>query len=228
MAATFGSIEEFDGNKEEWPQYAVRLRHYFEANSITDAKKKRAVFLSVVGPATYKVLRNLFAPDKVGNKTFGECIEALTKHFNPVPSEIVEHCKFHTCFRCPGESVSTFVAELRRLSEFCNFGNVLEDMIQDRLVCGIRDAIQKRLLSESKLTYDKAVEIALNQKQAAQNMRELKSKWDSAAPMDYGQRQEVYKVAGSSAQSDLTCFRCGKKGHVAVKCRVSKTVVCRW
>ena len=228
MAATFGSIEEFDGNKEEWPQYVERLGHYFEANSIEDADKKRAVFLSVVGPATYKILRNLFAPDKVGDKTFAECVNVLTRHFNPVPSEIVERCKFHSRFRRAGESVSTFVAELRRLSEFCNFGEVLEDMIRDRLVCGIRDdAIQKRLLSESKLTYDKAVEIALNQEQAAQNMRELKFKRDSAAPTDYGPRQEVYKVAGSSAQSDLTCFRCGKKGHVAVKCRVSKTVVCR-
>ena len=31
MAATFGSIKEFDGNKEEWLQYVERLGHYFEA-----------------------------------------------------------------------------------------------------------------------------------------------------------------------------------------------------
>ena len=33
-------------------------------------------------------------------------------------------------------SVSQFVAELRKLSEHCDFVNSLEDMLRDRLVCG--------------------------------------------------------------------------------------------
>ena len=104
MAATYGSIESFDGNNEEWPQYVERLEHFFEANSITDADKKRAVFLSVVGPVTYKLLRNLLAPAKVGEKSYAECVEALTRHFRPVPSEIVERCKFHSQYIVGRES----------------------------------------------------------------------------------------------------------------------------
>jgi hypothetical protein len=36
-----------------------------------------------------------------------------------------------------GESVALFVAGLCNLSEHCNFGESLEDMQHDRLVCGI-------------------------------------------------------------------------------------------
>ena len=42
----------------------------------------------------------------------------------------------------------TYVAEVRSLAEFCNFGQtLLEAMLRDRIVCGINDdAIQRRLL----------------------------------------------------------------------------------
>ena len=59
------------------------------------------------------------------------------------------------------ESVSTFIVELRKLSEFRNFRDMLDDMLCNRLVCGINHpGIQKRLLSESDLTLEKALEIS--------------------------------------------------------------------
>ena len=59
MAATFGKIGEFDANKEEWTQYVERLDYFFVANAIIDAEQKRAVFLTVIVPAAFKLLRNL-------------------------------------------------------------------------------------------------------------------------------------------------------------------------
>ncbi len=168
---TLGNIEGFDGSKDDWLQYVERLEHFFYANEITDADKKQVVFLSVVGAATYKVLRNIVSPDKPGDKTYAVLVEVLSKHFKPAPSEIVERFKFHSRVRNPGESVATYLAELRSLSEFCNFGDMLEVMIRDCSVCGINDAaIQKHLLAESGLTYAKAVEIAMNVETTAKSM----------------------------------------------------------
>ena len=162
MAAVFGKIEEFDSEKEDWPNYVERLSHFFTANSITTDEQKLAVFLSVIGPATYKLLRNLVAPKKPGEKSFDDLVQLLTNHYNPTPSEIVQRFKFHGRFRKQGESVATYVAELRSLAEFCNFGTTLEDMLRDQLVWGIKnDAIQQRLLAETKLTYKRAIELSL-------------------------------------------------------------------
>ena len=154
--------------------YVERFGHFFTVNSITGAGKKRAVFLSVVGASTYKLLRNLVAPAKPGDKTFAQLVEVLSTHFRPTPSEIVERCRFHSRYRRPAESIAVFVSEL---TEFCNFGNTLETMIRDRLVCCVNDVgIQKRLLLEPGLRYAKAVELAQSLESAAQNVNELKVK----------------------------------------------------
>ena len=57
------------------------------------------------------------------------------------------------------------------MSEFCKFGESLELMLRNWIVCGVNDpAIQKRLLAEPKLTYAKAVEIAQGAETAAQSL----------------------------------------------------------
>ena len=59
MAALLGKIENFDPDQEEWPQYVERLEQFFEANDLTGESKevkRRATFLSVIGPAPYKLL----------------------------------------------------------------------------------------------------------------------------------------------------------------------------
>ena len=54
MAALYGHIAEFVETQEEWRQYAERIQHYFAANGVTDAERKRAIFLSVLvrGPTS--------------------------------------------------------------------------------------------------------------------------------------------------------------------------------
>ena len=199
MSGTLGRVEDFDGNKDDWQQYVELLEHFFVANGIDGAEKKRAVFLSVIGPSTYKTLRNLLSPDKPGDKSYASLVDTLSKHFKPAPSEIVERSRN----RRPGESIATFVAELRALAEFCNFGGTLEAMLRDRIVCGINDdATQRRLLSDPKLDYAKAVETALNMETAAQSMKTLKNKaGDFATGGDSTAQPQVNKTTTTFSKS---------------------------
>ena len=67
--------------------------------------------------------------------------------------------------------MATFVAELRSLAEHCNYGQTLEVMLCDRIVCGVSDdAIQRQLLSEKDLTFKKALETL---EVATRHMKEL-------------------------------------------------------
>ena len=90
VITTFGKIDEFDSACEDWPQYEEQLGHFFTANSIDNADKKRAVFLTIIGAATYKLLRTLVSPSKPGEMTYTDLVAALASHFNPTPSPIVQ------------------------------------------------------------------------------------------------------------------------------------------
>ncbi|TWW76465.1 Retrovirus-related Pol polyprotein from transposon 412 [Takifugu flavidus] len=67
-----------------------------------------------------------------------------------------------------------FVAVLRKLAQDCNYGDKLSEIIRDRLVCGIvDDRIQRRLLSEPDLTFDKALKLAQAIETACKDVKEL-------------------------------------------------------
>ena len=82
-------------------------------------------------------------------------------HFNPKPAVMVECFKFHKREQLPGETIAEYVAELRRLSTYCNFGGYLNKGLRDRLVCDLRsESTQRRLLAIKDLTLKEAVEQA--------------------------------------------------------------------
>ena len=217
--AAIGNLSSFKEG-DDWSQYVERLQFYFQVNGITEDVQKRATFLLVAGPAVYKQLSSLITPAKPADLPFERILEALTKYYSPRPSEIVERFKFHSRVRKSGESVSAFVSELRSMSKFCNFGATLEDMLRDRLVCGINEEhIQKRLLSEPNLTLQRAVELSESLETAAKNAQELRSAKPSQETVLPGEVHTVGPPKRPAERPELTCYRCGKKGHTATKCR---------
>ena len=133
-----------------------------------------------------------------------------------------------------------FVAELRALAEFCNFGDTLNVMLWDRIVCGINDdATQRRLLAEPDLNYAKAVETARSMEAASLSMKELKSGPPSAGGYASGSNTAtllptVHRTSaatrspesGPMSRREPICYRCGVKGHTVAKCILDKNVVC--
>ncbi|XP_071498023.1 uncharacterized protein [Diadema antillarum] len=208
--ALIGKIEEFLEGREEWSQYVERLDLYFKANDITSEGKKQATLLTVIGPSSYKLLRNLVAPTKPSAMKYDDLVAAMNAHHCPIPSEIVQRCKFNSRFRRDNETIAGYMAPLRSLAEFCNFGTSLDVMLRDRLVCGVRDdRIQRRLLAEKSLNLGKAVEIATSIEMAANNVRDLQTAQDP--------REEVHQMASSPQPKQArarTCFR----GHISSVC----------
>jgi len=101
------------------------------------------------------------APQKPTEKSFNDLVKLVQEYYQPNRSVIVQRFKFNSRTWQSGESVATFVAELRRLSEHCRYGDTLDDMLRDQLVCGIADTqLQRQLLAEPELTFKKVLELA--------------------------------------------------------------------
>ena len=86
--------------------------------------------------------------------------------------------RFHFYWRslAAEESITDFVAELRRLSTHCAFGeNQLEEALGDQLVCGLRsEAIQRHLLTVTNLTFAEALQTAQGMDAANNSTQQLK------------------------------------------------------
>ena len=236
-----GSIIPFEEENDSWTSYAERLEHFFFANDIANEEKKRAILLSSIGIKAYKLLSNLVAPRKPGDCPYKEIVKVLGEHHNPRPSKIVQRFKFNSRIRNPKESVRDYVAELKRLSEYCEYNESLEEMLRDRLVVGINDRrIQQRLLSERNLTFPKALEIAQAMEAAEVGIQDLSStgavNTDKMFVMTNRQHKSstttksCYRCGGPHAHNsckfkDSTCFRCKKVGHISKVCRSSEMKV---
>lgn len=210
-----GTLSAFDVKEQTWEEYCEILEQFFEANGIDDGDKQRAILISVVGPATYKLIRNLVSPDKPSSKTYSELKTLMKEHFNPKPSEIVQRYKFDSRSRQSTETVSAYVAELRRLAHDCNYGTTLEQMLRDRLVCGINDdRIQRRLLSETDLTFEKAFKIAVAAEAASKNVQDLHK-----APLACNsmKTEGTLKKEGDWRKRDKECYRCQGKQRSGVQ-----------
>ena len=77
-----GTLTAFNAEVESIRTYLEHVDQYFTANSVANAKKVPAL-LTAVGPTTYSLLSDLFAPDAPKDKSLEEISTALTKHFEP-------------------------------------------------------------------------------------------------------------------------------------------------
>ena len=77
--------------------------------------------------------------------------------------------------------------------EHCKYGEKLDEMLHDRIVCGIADShLQRRLLAEPELTLKKAVKLAQAQETAHQVAQQLQQKQSQ-------QSEQLNNLAKSSA-----------------------------
>ncbi|XP_066598829.1 uncharacterized protein [Prorops nasuta] len=233
---------EFQLGKDDWETYTERLELYFVANDVK-ADKQAAVLLTKISANTYKLIRDLCAPDKPNTKTFAE----LQAHQSAT------------------ESVADFVARLKSLSLNCNFTNA-KVALRDQLVCGLKDyTTKKTLFREDKLTYESAYKIAAAIEKAEKNAlttdKIISGSVSSTACRGMNRKGRVrgqhYNKNSSNddnqvpkyntqLQSDKrlcyccgkpnhmarecyhrhnTCNSCKRKGHLAVMCRSQKTAV---
>ena len=226
-----GTIEEFKphaGNSVK--SYLEHVAIFFDINDIPDEKKSPS-FLTLVGEATYNLLRSLCARALPSSKGYDDLATLLTSHLEPEPLVISERFHFHRRAQREDESVAEFGAELRRLAVRCSFQEaVLDETIRDRFVCGLRsEPTQRCLLTEKKLTLQTAVNIALSMESANKTAKTLKGTEPAAI--------NVVREPPVNLQQNVSCYRCGKKsrgkilhvqeralpqlGHIAAICHSS-------
>ena len=99
---------------------------------------------------------------------------------------IYERYKFNNRKQESHESIDVYAAALRALAATCEFGELKDEMIRDRLVCGIADnSVRRKLLQEPKLSLEKCLDICRSAEATSAHLKAISGQSSSTgSPAD--------------------------------------------
>ncbi|XP_065310651.1 uncharacterized protein [Dermacentor albipictus] len=218
------------GTNASWDKYVERLEMFCEANKITKEEQKRAVLLSCCGEEAYGLIVTLVKPARPTTATYQEIQTAVRKHLHPRPSELYARFLFYKRNQAAEESVAHYVTALRKLAEYCGFGDdqlPLDIMMRDRFVCGLQnEAVQRRLLAEHDLTFNVAYDMAATAEVTAKQQRDIRMQGRDEAKYCQGMIQATHTKQDAMAEGS-SCYRCNGK-HAPHLCSFRNAACFKW
>ena len=152
--ASHGQIELFDSRKDEWDAWNRRFDQWLSISPYAtgdDANnKKRAAFCTFIGSETFKLLCTLCAPGKPEECSYAVLKDKLNKQFGTKKLVLAERYRFYAYKQQDNQSLSEYLAELRRLASTCQWSEEhLADNLRDKFVMGLRnERILQQLLTQ--------------------------------------------------------------------------------
>lgn len=150
-----------DGNiAENWKRFKRSFEIFLtaiECNNKPDATKI-ALFRNVLGEDGNDAYDS-FTLTADERKVYVTVISAFDAFCKPKTNEVYERFVFYQRNQKEGEPFDTFLLDIRHLVKTCEFGELEESMLRDRIVMGVNHKkLQRTLLETAKLTYTQAVE----------------------------------------------------------------------
>lgn len=152
--------EQFSFRPDDWNKWIDRFERFRSASGLKSKEKEEQVnsLIYLMGAQSEEILASFNMTD-AQKKDYDVVKTKFDQHFVPTRNVIYERYKFHTRSQEEGESVEHFITALHSLAQTCEFpASFHDEMIRDRIVCGIRDKkVSENLQLDTKLTLEKAV-----------------------------------------------------------------------
>ncbi|KAL5488848.1 hypothetical protein EMCRGX_G017861 [Ephydatia muelleri] len=116
-------------------------------------REQCSAFLYIIGPAGRDIYNTFNVSDQDKNK-ISILFQKFKGYCKPKQNVTVERYRFNTRSQQEGESIDQYVTALKLMTRNCAFGTLEEELIRDRIVCGVSsEKIKERLLRERDLTF---------------------------------------------------------------------------
>ena len=222
-----------------WPKWRRRFEQYRLASGLWKETEERQVntLLYLLGEEAEDILTstNISEEDR---KNYASVLGKFNGFFKIRKNVIIERAKFNKRSQLPDEPAEQFIASLYNLASDCNFGELKNELIRDRIVVGIRDtSLSERLQMDPELTLEKAKTLVRQREAVREQQQTLKSEKPEATSLvdavSYKQHQKNRKSSQqknsqrpSTAEQPKKCIRCGKNPHLRDACP-AKDATCR-
>ena len=178
-----------------------------------------AVLLNVAGPEAQDVHEHFqfdaetAAADK---KDYAKLLDMFGEYCNPRKNVVYERFRFWSRDQNRDEHVDNWVKDLRTIAVDCEFEEQEDLMIRDKLVFGICDTrVKERMLRESDLTLQKALDIVRAAESTKAQMKEMSRE---ATSIDQIQASGSRRSNKQEYREKRSCFKWEKLDiyHLAV------------
>ena len=215
--------EKLDSKKpEDWKRWIERFECYRIAAGLDDRDDKVQIntLVYAMGGNANDILKSFHLSEK--DYVYETVIQQFASHFVGRPNVIFERARFNKRVQGEKESVIDFIEALYELAETCQFGDLKNELIRDRIVVGIRNAsLSQKLMQDEKLTLDKAVKEAKSSELVKHHhnilqgdgedgkinrLRKSKGRNKPRSP-ENSKGEQIFKPSQAGKSQ---CYRCGK------------------
>lgn len=124
-----------------------------------DEKIQCSILLTVAGEDAVEVFNTFTFTEDEQNK-IAPLISKFEGYCTPKKNITFERHVFNTRSQGPDETIDSHVTALKQLAKSCEFSELQDSLIRDRIVCGIQiPGVKARLLRDADLTLRKAIDI---------------------------------------------------------------------
>ena len=158
----------------DWERFRSEWQNYEIATDLESAngKKRATVLLACIGSAAHSVFRSFKFQNADDRSDISKIIEAFDRYCIGETNITYERYVFNQRVQQAGESIEDYVADLRKLAKTCQFEQLEDSLVRDRIVVGIRDeTTRRRLLQQKKLTLADAIDVCKASEATSRRLR---------------------------------------------------------
>ncbi|UYV76924.1 K02A2.6-like [Cordylochernes scorpioides] len=241
-------------NEKKWETWRESFEIFAIAVNLESMPlvRQRAILKHIAGEKTVMIYKTFHISENDTYLNVKEMLDMLTNHFKPFKNTIQRRNAFFTCVQKERQGIMEFVTELKHLAQECEFENLTESLIRDRLIIGILDReVKRKLLEDPQLTLPRAISIAvisestcsqvalLNEQKMIEKIEKrnwvkdtIRMENAEAGPSGINPRRERIiepckwcgqrHKYGKCPAYGKKCNACGKTNHFSVVCRTKR------
>ena len=156
---TPGIERKLSDNWKKWKQVWDAYETVTKLNE-KESKFRVATFITCIGAEALEVHNALPFHTEDEKQDINVVLDLWNSHCTGQTNIIYERYRFNNRNQESHESIDVYATGLRALAATCEFGALRDEMIRDRLVCGItNNSVRRKLLQEPKSSLEKCLDI---------------------------------------------------------------------
>lgn len=184
-----------------WKQFEIFLKASGTIKETPDVQA--SLLINLIGPEGYEIFSTFtYAKDESAENL--KCLQTkFDAYFGTQKANVTMlRFKFFTRNQNDGETIGKYVTALKLLSQDCKFEHLTDDLIKDRIVCGItNNVVRDRLLRTDDLNLAKAIQICEADEISRHESRQIEEANSSGRVDAVAGRSARAAAAGRAQQS---------------------------